>query len=89
MKKQIVFLLIGLGIIFSAFVLIMNACTPAYPVCDASKLHAFRCNGATVEMCDGETWNPRYDCEEIYLPDGTMTLQQCIQDGDTADCEPQ
>lgn len=69
------FIIFVMTVLLSAFLLL--GCKSAYPGCDAKSAEQFRCNGSVVEFCDGESWSPRWDCAEIYGPDGGVSQMSC------------
>ena len=75
------------GLLLMAPLLWLVSCTPAYPKCEKTDVTKWRCNGDTVEMCDGSTWSPRIDCQEQWNEEGELVPQQCVEDGQDARCE--
>jgi hypothetical protein len=62
-----------LSVLAVAVALDLTGCGVTPPLCQTAG--EYRCNDNTAEMCDGNAWNPRFQCEE------------CGTDGSVAWCE--
>jgi hypothetical protein len=56
--------------------IIALGCGPVYHQCSQADLAKFRCNGDTIELCDGHQW----------FINGVPAPQRCVEEGDGAFC---
>jgi hypothetical protein len=72
-------------VIFASFI---SGCKSPYPPC--TTVGNYRCNGQTVEACDGRNWNPVSDCKTMYyMGDELAEIFFCEEISETrADCMP-
>jgi hypothetical protein len=67
--------------IIALFILIVGlfvtSCKSPYPPC--TEPGEYRCNGFSVELCDGHNWQPREDCANMSL--------ECVENGEQTGCK--
>lgn len=61
-------------------------CGSSYPTCTPDRQDQFRCNGNTVEICDGAVWHPQYSCEDLTGPDGEPLVTWCKETNTYVGC---
>jgi hypothetical protein len=85
--KHILFglLILAAVVIFASLI---SGCKSPYPTC--TRVGNYRCNGAVVEACDGQNWNPVSDCKTMYyMGDELAEIFFCEEISETrADCLP-
>lgn len=74
------------GVALAYFITFLQSCGPV-PHASCAVAQAWRCNGNTVEMCNGSFWQPIQNCDEMWDEEGNEVRAKCTADKGSAQCE--
>ena len=71
---------------FLVVALVLGCGPMPYPTCN--KLHAEKCEGSRIWICDGEHWEPDMDCAtDLTAPGGAPVVKECKEVEEVAKCQ--